>query len=449
MTPASPDPYDLVPYPSNAYYAVHPDRLFTTATLQGMSPAPVEHARILEIGCGAGGNLLPIAAALPCATLVGLDPAPDLDQAEATRAALGLDNVSLLRLGIDELPAEYGPFDYILCHGVFSWVPAAVRASILTTCRDRLAPQGVALISYNTYPGWHQGDMARELVNYHADPSLAPDQRVARSRELVAFLAEQAPDVPGGHRDFLRWLNDSWQSATDGYLFHEYFAASNVPLYFRDFVSQLHAHSLQWFGESRPVMMALDAQPAPLATALSRIPDNLRAQQYLDLSINRRFRSSLIRRADAAAAPPPFQPRLASLFARAEAATEVEGDMQHLSEIRALLLAREPEAVPVSEILATLGPVSETLSALFYSEAIFLHGWRPDVTANIQQAPRCSPWARAEAVDDHRVTNQWHDYRHLAPETAAWIPRLDGGMARESVPPAVLETLRREGYLLS
>ena len=65
--------YDSVLYPSHACAETHPDRLATLATLFGLSPAPVERCRVLELGCGDGGNLLAMAFALPGSTFVGVD----------------------------------------------------------------------------------------------------------------------------------------------------------------------------------------------------------------------------------------------------------------------------------------------------------------------------------------------------------------------------------------
>ena len=146
--------YDEVDYPSHVYPQTHPDRLATIAMLLGMNPVPVEACRVLEMGCGAGGNIIPMAFDLPESSFVGIDLAGSaIAQGRELIAALGLKNISLQQLDVMAFPSELGQFDYIIAHGLFSWVPEMVRDRILAICRAHLAAQGVAYISYNTYPG--------------------------------------------------------------------------------------------------------------------------------------------------------------------------------------------------------------------------------------------------------------------------------------------------------
>src|SRR5262249_13699905 len=147
----------------------HPDRLATVATLFGMRPAAVDCCRVLELGCAAGGNLIPMAQALPGSSFLGIDlSARQVAEGAKVVAALGLTNVALRRQRILDVDESWGTFDYILCHGVSSWVPAPVQDRILHICSANLAPAGVAYVSYNTYPGWHLSGMIRDMMCYHA-----------------------------------------------------------------------------------------------------------------------------------------------------------------------------------------------------------------------------------------------------------------------------------------
>src|SRR5262245_39050357 len=153
----SDDPYsyDEVPYASHPFAQTHPDRLATIATLFGMRPQAVEQCRVLELGCAAGGNLIPMAVTYPESHFVGVDLS-GREIAEGQRAieTLRLKNIQLAQRDIRDLGDELGRFDYVICHGVYSWVSADVRDKILDLCARLLAPQGVAYVSYNTYPGW-------------------------------------------------------------------------------------------------------------------------------------------------------------------------------------------------------------------------------------------------------------------------------------------------------
>src|SRR5437016_2196120 len=110
-----PDPaataYDEVLYPTAALSQTHPDRLATIATLLGMTPAPVERCRILELGCSDGGNLLPMALAFPDSTFVGLVlAARPIHQGQANVAELGFKNLHLQQADILDVKPDLGQF---------------------------------------------------------------------------------------------------------------------------------------------------------------------------------------------------------------------------------------------------------------------------------------------------------------------------------------------------
>src|SRR5262249_29590623 len=180
---ASPTSYDDVPYDSHPIWVTHPDHLAVIATLAGMRPAPVEHCRVLELGCASGGNLIPMAVALPESQFVGIDLSPaQVADGQATIAALGVRNVTLEAQSILDLDESIGTFDYIVCHGVYSWVPPAVQDGILAVFARHLAPQGVAYVSYNTHPGWHLRGMVRDMMLFHAARFTEPVERIRQAR---------------------------------------------------------------------------------------------------------------------------------------------------------------------------------------------------------------------------------------------------------------------------
>src|SRR5262249_49173778 len=140
--------YDRIPYDSTPRYATHPDCLATLATLMGMKPAPVERCRVLEIGCSTGGNLLSMAEALPEGRFVGIDlSAVQIETGQRVASALGLGNVRLEVRSLLDVDESFGQFDYIITHGVYSWVPQQVRDHLLKVCKTNLAPHGVAYVS--------------------------------------------------------------------------------------------------------------------------------------------------------------------------------------------------------------------------------------------------------------------------------------------------------------
>jgi SAM-dependent methyltransferase/methyltransferase-like protein len=287
--------YDDVPYDGQAFATTHPGRLFAVGRLFGMTPPPVATSRVLELGCAAGWNLLPMAERLPDAQFVGVDlSARQIAEAREIAATCGITNVRFEQASILDVDLSWGTFDYILVHGVYSWVPEPVQRAILTICARQLTPHGIAYVSYNTFPGWHMRAMVRDMMRYHARRFETPQARIDESRALLDFLAEQAPqDDP--YQTMLRRELRTLQAAPDSYLYHEHLEEVNTPLYFHEFVARAQACGLRYLGESRVRTMVAANLGEEARTTLQRIAtDEIEAEQYMDFVRNRAFRETLL-----------------------------------------------------------------------------------------------------------------------------------------------------------
>ena len=119
-----------------------------------------------------------MAVSLPGAAFVGIDLSQrQIEEGRRTIAALGLGNIELVHGSIDTVGPDAGQFDYIVCHGVYSWVPRAVQDHILRICRRNLTADGIAYVSYNTYPGWFMRGMVRRMMKFHASRFSDPATR--------------------------------------------------------------------------------------------------------------------------------------------------------------------------------------------------------------------------------------------------------------------------------
>ncbi len=289
--------YERVPYQSKPYAVAHTGRLAMMARLFGHTPPDPTRARVLEIGCAGGGHLLPQALVFPHATWLGIDPArAHVREAEQVAFALGLRNARVEQRGVESLSDADGTFDYIVAHGVFSWLPGPLRTTLLRACRDRLAPDGVAYISYNTLPGWHMRRMVRDAMRFHVDGIEDPTRRVEQARAMLDFLTEAVS--PHGASPWGRFLLSERQLLhrhRDDYLFHDHLAEDNEPVYVSDFVALAAEAGLDWLGESELSDMMTHALAEGVRETLARIaPDVVRTQQYLDFLTNRAFRQSLL-----------------------------------------------------------------------------------------------------------------------------------------------------------
>src|SRR5436190_4390838 len=215
--------YEEIPYSSNPFAYTHPDCLSTVGMLYGMNPPTVENCRVLELGCAAGGNLIPMALSLPESKLFGIDLSPrQIAMGQEIVDALGLANIELKAKSIMDVKDNDGPYDYIICHGVYSWVPAEVQDKILTICRRNLTPNGVAYISYNTYPGWHMRGMIRDLMKYHSGRFNTPQLRTQQARALLDFLAQSVRQDGNAYGVLLKQELETLRHQADHYLYHEH-----------------------------------------------------------------------------------------------------------------------------------------------------------------------------------------------------------------------------------
>src|SRR5690606_25534400 len=145
--------------------------------------------------CAAGGNLLPIADANPDAQCIGVDYSRrQINDGQNIIQAVGLNNVELRHASIADVDESYGKFDYIICHGVFSWVPPEIQDHILQGCRRKLTENGVAYVSYNTYPGWHMREMIRDMMRYHVSQFADAATKIKQARAVHKFLSENVPE---------------------------------------------------------------------------------------------------------------------------------------------------------------------------------------------------------------------------------------------------------------
>ena len=181
--------YDAIPYSSHPFAQSHPDRLAAVARLFGLEAPVVDNCRVLELGCSMGGNLIAMAQKYPGARFLGIDSSSrQIADGWKVVDALQLKNAELKQLDILDVGDSLGEFDYIISHGVYSWVPPAVQNKMLDLCKRHLSANGVAYISYNTYPGWHVRGIVRDMMLYRGMQFNDPATRLAQAKSLVEFV---------------------------------------------------------------------------------------------------------------------------------------------------------------------------------------------------------------------------------------------------------------------
>src|SRR5262245_5720859 len=288
--------YDEVPYPSYTHRQTHPDRLAVIATLLGLQPAAVDHCRVLELGCGDGSNLVPMAMSLANSEFVGIDRAArPIQSGNEVLQSLGLKNISIKQVDVLDLPAGLGDFDYIIAHGVYAWVPDNVKEKILSVCKSHLRPQGVAFVSYDAYPGGHISDMLRNMSLFHLRDISGSEQRIKQSVAFLKFLAESQT----GSDAYSAFVKDELKQTLEfepAFLYHDRLGTVNTPLYFFQFVDQAARHGLRFLSEADFTELQYHNYPPETIKLLDKMAAEsvILKEQYLDFLKCRRFRQTLL-----------------------------------------------------------------------------------------------------------------------------------------------------------
>jgi methyltransferase-like protein/SAM-dependent methyltransferase len=461
MPEGTPTAYDMVTYPGYAYVQTHPDHIAALARLCGLSPAPLDECRVLEVGCGDGANLIPMALAFPHATFRGFDLAASaIERGQALARELSIANLTLEQLDICEAPDRFGEFDYIIAHGFYSWVPQPARNKLMMICRSSLAPQGVAFISYNTFPCGHIRRMVREMMLFHIERAPDAQKKIIQARALLGFLS----NLTAGEDEYqliLRKEFERIQKYPPGSLYHDDLAAISDPFYLYEFVNHAVEHGLQFLGDLNSSFVHLSGLDPQSADALSELEaDPILREQYLDFACCRRFRQTLLCHAGL---PVDYRldPRRLEGLLVSSSSTQVSGTVNLEPDVEeefrgarnaslktshpimkaAMVALRSvwPERLSLEQLRSAAaartgasadsipsGLLSEGIATAFTMRVLDLHVHRSRATSHPGENPLTSPLARWQAAKGGVLTNLIHQSVKVEGDGLQLLARLDG-----------------------
>ncbi len=301
----SQNPYDEVPDESRAVPLAHPERMSVAALRAGLAPRDPSQASVLELGCAEGGNLVPMAYHLADARFVGVGgSAAHIEAASFARDRLGLDNLTVRPADFRALRDEHlGEFDYVIMHGVLSWVDAEVRALLLELVRRHLAPEGVAFLSYNCAAGWALEGELRHLLLRHTTACSSTAERVTAARELLTLLATSPLRDGSLHAAALAERAQDALENRDAYLVHECLAPENQAYRQPELRALAQQHGLAFVTGLAAATNRPDLEEELERGLSARHEDPAEAADLLDAMLGRAFRASLFCRADAERRP--------------------------------------------------------------------------------------------------------------------------------------------------
>lgn len=452
-------------YAGGALAASHPDVLRLVAARCGIAAAPAASARVLEIGCGEAANLLPIAFRLEGTTCVGLDASAKLlDVAREARDRLGVDNLELVHARLEDVdPATLGTFDYVICHGVLSWVAPDVQAALWRLVTATLDPSGVALVSFNCTPGWAVRDQIRHAILEHTRDAPV-EEHLERTRELLSVFA-RSPAAFTPYAALLAEESRRLLMSPPGYIAHEYLVPSLRSFRYGEILDASASAGLRPLVELGRALPDRRMEEELLDGLRESLDDERQAQELCETMLFRAFRLMTFAHAEAPAegAEParlatelhwtgrltPEQRRLSLDPGMSESFIAAEGEnvasADPLLKGALLELGREWPATlswgALTERLTALlelrrVPAEHAAPARFEAMAKdLLELWRlgyllarssPWTAVTASETPRVSPLTRWEAERGGNVTGPFHQTLVLDPLARGLARVMDG-----------------------
>jgi methyltransferase-like protein len=442
-----------------------PEFLETIARLRGMQPAPAGRARVLELGSAGGENLLPLADRYPESRFVGIEPsATGIESAVRTAREAGLDNIEFRQQDIRQLGPRVGTFDYIIAHNVYSQAGRPTRDKLLAVCRDHLAAQGIAYVSYKTYPGWLVHHMLRDMMIYDTRGAQNRADALARSRKLLDFLQTSlVQDHP--YDAMVRSEAAELARQDDESLWEHHLAPVSHPVYFPQFVEHAQSYALKLAGDAAAGIRLIDSLWPSAERQLEAInPDALSRELFRDVLQNRTQRQSLLchenvpvssslapellrglylegalrpelpdvnlRDTDEVHFSSPGGVRTSTAWPLVKAALmhlgDVWPDFVRFEDLLTAACARYDKVSAAASTQEDVARLEENLLHCCLGGSVRLHSHGPSFVSRAADAPLASPLARLQARRGGPVANRRHEPVELDPFDRHVLELLDG-----------------------
>ncbi len=468
--------YDQIPYDIRAYPSAHPRNLAAIGALYGLAAPPVDQCRVLVLGCAQGGNLFPMASLYAGSQFVGLDNSRrQIEAARATAAQLGLQNTTLHCMDIMDADNSLGQFDYIIAHGIYSWIPAPVREQVFRICKTLLSPNGIAYISYNTLPGWRINGIVRDIMLYRFSEHDDPVTGLGYALDYLKTIANSSPAHNNPYMTLLKQIQTQVSANNHTYLLHEYLSDINEAFYFHEIVEKGRGHGLQYLADAAFVGKELTSHSAQLNQRFQSISKDMTDyEQHFDFVYKRLFRSSLFCHQDvslhdtipgeppvtlycssmaqAVDLPPGQYPTGAMGFSNEQGNVMVETNPLFL-DIMKLLTGIYPQALALTQLLKEVkNPDAQDkdmpllLGKLLRARAAGLINITTDMPPIVTPGsrppphykPLAAPFACLQASSGNVVVSAWNENVGLNPFSRQALALMDGTRNIQEIRQALL-----------
>jgi SAM-dependent methyltransferase len=221
-----------VPYTRGFHRELAPAWLDFVATISGVaSPVQDDGWSWCDLGCGQGVTTVILAATHPRGRFVGIDLMPEhIAHARRFAAETGIANVEFRCADFADASLKFPAFDYIVSHGVYSWVDAAAQAALRQFIDRHLASRGLVYLGYNAMPGW-AAELPFQRLLVELGRGLPGDSamRFSAAAEIVRRVAARSPSLMASRN--ASHLDELIARYALAYLAHEYMGRHWQPLF--------------------------------------------------------------------------------------------------------------------------------------------------------------------------------------------------------------------------
>jgi SAM-dependent methyltransferase len=328
MTPGNPHYGADIPYLRDFKPMLAPAWLDHVALVGGIDPPNRRDSFAwCDLGCGQGVTAAILAATHPGGSFQAIDAMEvHVDHGRRLAAAAAIANARFHAADFAAaLELDLPQFDYIVAHGVYSWIDRGSRRFLRQFIDRRLKPGGLVYLSYNALPGWARDLPFQRLVN-EVGRKFPGDNaaRFAAGAAIARALADAG--VPALTESFiLKELNERPEDYSPAYLVHEFMPAGWQPLWVTEVRTAMTAAGLAPVGSATLSenldWMVLDE---PARKTLASIADADARELVRDYFLDQRLRCDVFARDNRRIDPGERAERLlASTFALARPLCEI------------------------------------------------------------------------------------------------------------------------------
>lgn len=447
------------------------------ARLRGVSAAPPSQASLLEVGCSTGVHLLGIAEQYPNMRVVGIDPSQaQIKKAQAAAVAIGRSDITFFPEKLADLRGSLGTFDYIICHGVYSWIPHSERETLIDSLSHHLSEEGVLYLSHNVLPGCNARSSVWKMLRAIDNPKDDSQLRIEKARELLKVSEDRVIDA---HRPYGMQLREEITrniARSDSFILHELLAPSADAEWLSETIEALREKHLCYLGDAQPQRnhaLHTELHNMPLEGVGSVDPLEF-AAQYFDILYPTSFRGSLFSRSQTKELQQPTADALRGCFVSSPLiAKEVHesmlsslemvpfyGPSEEVVEVKAPALKRVlfelsqlwPRAEALTSLFERVNESSELSSTeegyllrellrLYFRNLLEVHSDKLPIASEVSDCPVVPPFRRLRADEEWTITLRGELYK-TDPLDRILIPLLDGTRSLKSCVVVVVGALR-------